>query len=768
MDRRLNIGFVIDDIDNYFSNQAARGAEQAAKALDANLLVFPGHYIGKTDSRYADKKFEYQYNTVFKLLTERNVDIVYILQGLICSRAEKEIQKRFIEMMPNVPVVCLFSDFEGCHSVTFDNDSGLTGLLNHLIVKHGARDIGYVSGPVTNLDARERLDVFKRVLKENGIPVDENKIVYGDFSMGSEVVVEKLLDENKHLDAIVFANDSMAVGGYNVFAKRGLVPGRDILTAGFDDDVFAVSLEPPLTTVEASSASLAYKAVMNAENYINGTALKDMSVETHLVLRNSCGCDDLDVEAMFRRFNLDSDKIDKPKFIDEVKNYLFAIYVDADPISDEIVGFLESYIDFLNAGDKKDAFRYMDDQFSRLLRTEFVMLSTREKFFNVLLTMEKKALESVSDKAERELIYENFSSYFRRLSFSGILPANSARRRGERMRGLVNRRVGDILLNENDTDIPYEQLLGGLSGIGYRKSMLYLFQGNIQNPGVFDWKMPTSILLKAISDEKGLRTLPDEQQLLRTEQIFDNEMIDNGERHSMLVSPLFVGPDLYGMFVIETGMDNSFSVSSIASQMSVTLRSLYMIEAQNKAKQALQNSLERFIRDNTKLEEIAQKDELTGLFNRRGFISNAEKELEDPVNQGKVAIICYADMDNLKTVNDRYGHDDGDFALRTIAHILRESFRDTDIIGRFGGDEFVTLAITGADCDVDGIKERIEHVTQRFNEMSDKPYPIEMSTGIYKFTISGKVDFYDAINNADRLLYDEKIRKKAVRGLSFD
>ena len=63
------------------------------------------------------------------------------------------------------------------------------------------------------------------------------------------------------------------------------------------------------------------------------------------------------------------------------------------------------------------------------------------------------------------------------------------------MRGLVNRRVGDILLNENDTDIPYEQLLGGLSGIGYRKSMLYLFQGNIQNPGVFDWKMPTSILL---------------------------------------------------------------------------------------------------------------------------------------------------------------------------------------------------------------------------------------------------------------------------------
>ena len=64
MNRRINIGLVIDDIDNYFTNQAAIGAEQAAKVLDANLFIFPGHYVGKTDSRYADKKFEYQYNSI--------------------------------------------------------------------------------------------------------------------------------------------------------------------------------------------------------------------------------------------------------------------------------------------------------------------------------------------------------------------------------------------------------------------------------------------------------------------------------------------------------------------------------------------------------------------------------------------------------------------------------------------------------------------------------------------------------------------------------
>ena len=763
MKRRLNIGLVIDDIDNYFSNQAAIGAEQAAKALDANLFVFPGHYIGKTDSRYADKKYEYQYNSIFNLPTERNVDIIYILQGLICSRAAMEIQTRFLKKMPQVPIICLFSDFEGYHSVTFDNRSGLNGLLKHLIVKHNAKDIGFVSGPVTNRDARERLDIYKDTLKEYDIPFDPAKVAYGDFSMASESVVEELLDSNEHLDAIVFANDSMAVGGYNALKKRGLVPGKDILIAGFDDDVFAVSLEPPLTTVEASSASLAYKAVLNAENYINGTALHDMTVETHLVQRNSCGCDDFDADVMCERLGLKGNEIEKEAFVNEIKSYLFNDFVDSGSISESLENFLGAYIDLLGSSDRKKSLEIMNERFSQLLRTDLFVLSTREKCFNIIQTLQSRAMASLSDDSERIFVNEAFSKYFRRLAFSGILPANSARRRTERMQGVINRQVGDVFLIENQNEIPYEQLLGSLNGIGFKKSLLYLFQGNVKNHGSFDWMPPASILLKAISDEDGLRSLPEEQQLLRTESVFENEFIKDDGRRTMIVSPLFVGADLYGLLVNELEISRSYSVSSAATQLSVTLRSLFMIEEQNKVKQSLQISLERFIRDNTKLEEIAQKDELTGLYNRRGFISNAERVLEEPANQGKVAIICYADMDNLKKINDQYGHDDGDFALKTIAQVLLESFRDMDIIGRIGGDEFISLAVTGADCDVDSMKARIEKVTKRYNQFADKPYPIEMSTGIYKFKIIGKIDIYEAMNNADQLLYQEKIRKKTGR-----
>lgn len=763
MKKRINIGLVVDDIDNYFTNQAAIGAEQAAKVLDANLLIFPGHYIGKTDSKYADKKYEYQYNSIFSLPTERNVDIIYILQGMICSRADIETQTRFLRMMPDVPIVCLFSDFEGYHSVTFDNRTGFVSMLDHLIEKHGANDVGFVSGPITNRDARERLDLYKEVLKEHGIPYDARKVVYGDFSMASENVVEELFDANDNLDAIVFANDSMAVGGYNVCRKRGLVPGKDIKIAGFDDDIFAISLEPPLTTVEASSASLAYKAVLNAENYINGSALKDMTVETHLVQRNSCGCDDFDTEFMCERLKIDGIEIDSKVFASEVQKYLFNDYVDSGSVYDALKGFLNAYTDLLKAEDKAAAIEVLDGKFTELLQTELFILSTREKCFNVLQTLQSKAMKMFSDDRDQILIYEVFSKFNRRLAFSGILPANSARRRTERMQGVINRQVGEVFLIENESEIPYEHLLGSLNGIGFKKSLLYLFQGNVKNNGEFNWMPPASILLKAMLDENGLRSLPEEQQLLRTECIFENEFIKGDERRTMIVSPLFVGANLYGLLVNELDMTNSYSISSAATQLSVTLRSLFMIEEQNKVKQSLQISLERFIRDNTKLEEIATKDELTGLFNRRGFISNAERVLEEPSNQGKVAIICYADMDNLKMVNDKYGHDDGDFALRTIAQVLQESFRDNDIIGRIGGDEFICLAVTGADCDVDSMKLRIEKVTKRYNKFAGKPYPIEMSTGIYKFKIIGKVDIYDAMNNADTLLYQEKIRKKTGR-----
>ena len=766
MKRRLNIGLIIDDIENSFTNQAALGAELAAKAIDANLLIFPGHYIGLSESRYVDRKYEYQYNSIFTLPTERNVDIIYVLLGTICATAAEDIQKQFLKSMPDVPVISLFSNFKGFNSVIYDNRAGITDAVNHMIDKHGAKKIGFVSGPVTNRDGIERLEAFKQALIDHDMPVDESRIVYGNFSSDSGAVVSELLDRYDDFDAIVFANDSMTVGGYKVFAERGIVPGKDILVSGFDDDIFAVSLEPPLTTIEASSSALVYSAVINAENYINGTAVKETKVPTRFVQRSSCGCTDIDIDLLGGTLKLANSEIDSHELAQEIKNYLFYARLNTGDVFDTLNGFIDAYVTFLKADDKEQAAAGMNEQFSKLLRTDLVMLSTREKFFNVLQTMQNNAYKSAKSDSERVLISETFSRYYRRFAFSGILPADSARRKNERMRRVINREMNKVFLIDDEAEIPYDRLIGSLRGIGLSRSLLYLFQGCIRNQPSIHFSLPTSILLKAVCDDEGVRTLPEEQQLLRTESIFDNEFVIGDERRTMIVSPLFVGDDMYGLMVNELELENVFSVSSVTFQLSASIRSLYLKEEQNRAKRELQNSLERFIRDNTKLEEIAQKDELTRLFNRRGFTANAEKIISDPINQGKLAVICFADMDNLKIVNDKYGHDEGDFALKTLAHVLQESFRDTDIIGRIGGDEFVALAVTGSEVDVESMKERIKSITAYYNQSANKPYPIEMSTGIYKFRITGKINLFDAMNEADRLLYDEKIRKKTGRSFN--
>ena len=535
MKRRINIGLIIDDIDNYFSNQAAKGAEQAAKALDANLFIFPGHYIGKTDAKYADKKYEYQYNTIFNLPTERNVDIIYILQGTICSRADMEVQKQFLETLPNVPIICLFSSVDGYHSVTFDNVSGLKNAISHLIEDHDAREIGFVSGPATNRDANERLEVYKTVLKEHNIPVEDRKIVYGDFSMDSAREVNKLLDYNGHLDAIAFANDSMAVGGYSALRKRGLEPGSDVLVTGFDDDVFAISLEPPLTTVEASSAQLTYKAVINAENYINGTALRDMTVETYMVQRGSCGCYDIDHDEMVERLKLN--EIDNPEVLTQVEKYLFDFFFEGGTVEESkaaVSEFIKAYIQFIKAEDKNEATALMSDKFSKILITDIYVVTSSEKLFNLMEILQYKALCESKDVKEHEFIYSTFAHFFRRLTFTGTLPANSIERRNEKIMGIVNRQMGEVFLIESDNEIPYEKLLGGLYEMGFNRSLLYRFQGKVKNPGTFNWTPPTSILLKAISDDNGLRSPLEEQQLLRTERIFENDFIDHEKRRTMM------------------------------------------------------------------------------------------------------------------------------------------------------------------------------------------------------------------------------------------
>ena len=765
--KRLNIGLLIDDLDNNFSAQACKGAEFAAKVIDANLYIFPGHYIGKSDTRYQDKQYEYQYNSVFKLINEKHIDILYVLFGIICSRADQQQQEDFLKMLPKVPTVLLFTEYPGYASVMYDNRTGLGQAIRHLVVKHNCKNIGFVSGPMTNEDAKERLEVYKETLELEGIAYEDKRVVYGDFTEDVGDIVEDLINKNPDLQAISFANDVMALGGYKKLKEMGKMPGKDILVTGFDDDIFAVSMNPPLTTVDASSADLTYKSILNARRFIDGKKIERMSIRTYLVQRSSCGCNGLDVELQRERLRLDGLESGSKRFVDESIKYLFGMFDDDESvirIKQSLGTFLEEYSRFILSNCDREVLESLNYAFDTILETNLLSYTTPEKVFNLLQSLLYEGTLVIKDQKNQVLLNEMFADYYRHLSFAGLSLTRENLSKTERISRLINKQTGDVFLMSNTEDIPYDHLLDGLGTVGFRRTYLYLFQGNTKTSADVEWRCPPSVLLKAINDENGIRILPEELQLLRTENMFANEFIPDNRRQTVVVFPLFVGEDMYGMLVSEMDSSNLNNMSPVSYQIAVTLKSLFMIEEQNKAKQNLQASLDQFKEDNSRLNAIARFDELTGLFNRRGFLDYAQAEIANPENRGKRALICFADMDNLKYVNDKFGHDDGDFSLREIASVLKESFREGDIIGRLGGDEFIVFALVQVSDYEKNIKDRIAAITKKHNEAVNKPYPIDMSTGICEFICSNDIDIHEIIDKADEKLYKEKAEKKAKYG----
>jgi diguanylate cyclase (GGDEF)-like protein len=180
------------------------------------------------------------------------------------------------------------------------------------------------------------------------------------------------------------------------------------------------------------------------------------------------------------------------------------------------------------------------------------------------------------------------------------------------------------------------------------------------------------------------------------------------------------------------------------------------LEAANaalRAEAALRKQME------SKVMRLSVTDELTGLNNRRGFLLRAEQMLKLVHRVHTHGWLIYIDLDGLKQVNDMLGHDAGDQLIVSAAKVLRESFRDSDVVGRIGGDEFVVFA-TGTSTPALEIEDRIhQNIEHRNRCFPDKP-PLSMSMGVIRCDPHALHSLEDMIHQADAAMYIEKRRKR--------
>lgn len=162
-----------------------------------------------------------------------------------------------------------------------------------------------------------------------------------------------------------------------------------------------------------------------------------------------------------------------------------------------------------------------------------------------------------------------------------------------------------------------------------------------------------------------------------------------------------------------------------------------------------------------KLQQMSITDELTGLLNRRGFMAMAEKHLKIFGRRGEQSLLLFADMDNLKNINDEFGHHVGDEALSRVGDILSNTFRDTDVIGRMGGDEFAILFTTNIGTyHYPTILDRIENNLAEWNKRGDRKFNLSLSIGVAEYKPENPQTLDTILASADAEMYVAKKKKR--------
>ena len=285
--RRRTIALFVDWLDDGYQQSVMKGVLSAARERGADLYVFEGGAIHST------RRYEANRNVLYQCIGSQVVDGIVVLAGPLGHFATRDEMAEFVGRYRPLPMVSVSSAFDGIPALFSDNSQGMRQLVLHFVREHGFERIAYVGGPQNNQDAQERFEAYASTLRECGLAVDQQLVFHGDFSYaaGATAVGVLLRERGVVFEALIAANDNMALGAMRAFQSLGKKVPRDMAIAGFDDSEIAVHAAPPLTTVSQSFQEQGSTAAHLLLDRIEG---KDVPARTLLpsrvVVRESCGC----------------------------------------------------------------------------------------------------------------------------------------------------------------------------------------------------------------------------------------------------------------------------------------------------------------------------------------------------------------------------------------------------------------------------------------------------------------------------------------------
>ena len=750
--KRLTIGFIIHRLDNDYAKLLLKGALYAAEELNANLAVFPGRSLDSQLDNIKYTAYEYQNNVIYSYASKDSLDALVISAGTVGSFVSDDTMKEFIDSFDGLPVVTTENKI-GEYPCVRMSGSGIKDIINHLIKHHGKRNIAFVSGPKSNADAEERLNYYKEALEENCIAFDPSLVAYGKFSEYCSDLVGELLDENKgRIDAVCFANDMMCKGGYKAIEERGLVIGKDIAVTGYDDSEVASGLKPMLTTVRADASLVGYNAVYEAVKLVTDGVCSDLDLNSYPIYRQSCGCEILpesshDISSAEIKIGIIASKI-----IDE---YIYNSTLGQKMSS--IVKNIRQYITtLLNYAVSKEETYEAEDECKRIIE-ELTDIQTfdyvhADTLVSILNAAKDYAVSLNGGNKDKIIKIQEIINYALSETADRVLNKHYAKVDDLTFTHfLINNITKDMTIHGSNEEKCYFSIVNNLYRIHMASSYIYTYANPIVHTAAMKWTLPESIYLKSYHNGDKLAAITGEAQIMPCSQYFYNFFTPD-RRRTAVISPLFLNEEQYGIIVSELEFDYFPYIYSIIPQICAAIKLTKLVGQ-------LERSLDAEQYRNSLLNRISMSDELTGIYNRRGFYEFANNLLKAPENEGKRAALIFGDLDNLKKINDTFGHDEGDYAIKTAASFMKSCFRQTDVVARIGGDEFAAFAVCEDRNIIASIPRRIKNMAALNNIRSTKPYNVTISVGLFELICSSDKNVQSYMDKADTALYADKKNK---------
>ena len=751
MTKRYNIGILVANIIDSFSNRVSKGAIAAAEALDANLFIFPMKYLDVDyDNTSLDMKFEYQYNILMDYAAKAKLDYLIVCTGTIAYKSDDMRKKEVLDYLSATPQLNVASKIKGYDYLIYDNASGITQAVDYLINKQNRKHICMMIGNLINFECRERYEAYKAALAANGYEFNDNMVIESDISEFCVDEAELLLDRNPECDAVICANDDMAAVFYDILRKRNKIIGRDIMLVGFDDSPFAAKLDPPLASVKADAFALGYRSVEKVINKLNGQNDTDNLCRTEFIPRASCSSEILYLNKIENVFSGNDVSI-----AEKLVKYVYLSNVPAEKEYSlkcfclKMISELRKRI--IDSSASADDLKYITNQIEEFLAYDKYEAGIVPRIIETADGCREWLIKNAPCE-NNDIINKIFKYTITKFANRMISDFNKFEDEHKDHTHLSNLFTRDTLMFNENMEMNYAQMMNKFFCLNIKSSYLFL----LDEPSEYrsNGEFPSNVNWRFMSYQKNMEfnMIPYSERNVSSEYMFKNKYISSDERHTFIVADLYSREYQYGMLICEPYNDKFFAdLELIIYQVSAAVKLIRLISEKDKINEKLHIS-------NKALSNLSETDEMTGVYNRRGFYKAAESFIEK--NKQKRFIVCYADMDNLKYVNDQYGHSEGDFSIKNLALCMKSIFGDSGIVGRMGGDEFAACILKKESESVESILDRKHSYIVNLNHNANKPYTIDMSMGFCECNCENLYDFTEAVNKADGKLYDNKSERK--------